>query len=199
MYSRRSFLKTGAAAAASLIPFTRYPPPSPGLLSRQAGRTPCLAHAGSLKDGSSCRAHWADHGRPGTALRLPSGSLSPCRTVSMPMMAAARMFPTIATTGWYRTHVPIANPFKDGRTLLHFTIAGLGTLIDNRGTAKASRVKSPSSAITAARWPESLRKESNRPPATLLSFCSFQCLSSASLGSHFSRASMGLASDWSLS
>src|ERR1700677_3004886 len=26
--------------------------------------------------------------------------------------------------GWYRTHVPIANPFKDGRTLLHFEGAG---------------------------------------------------------------------------
>jgi beta-galactosidase/beta-glucuronidase len=26
--------------------------------------------------------------------------------------------------GWYRTHIPIANPFKDGRTLLHFEGAG---------------------------------------------------------------------------
>ena len=26
--------------------------------------------------------------------------------------------------GWYRTHVPIANPYKSGRTLLHFEGAG---------------------------------------------------------------------------
>jgi beta-galactosidase len=26
--------------------------------------------------------------------------------------------------GWYRTHVPIANPFKNGQTLLHFEGAG---------------------------------------------------------------------------
>jgi beta-galactosidase len=29
--------------------------------------------------------------------------------------------------GWYRTHVPTANPFKDGRTLLHFEGAGQTT------------------------------------------------------------------------
>jgi beta-galactosidase len=31
--------------------------------------------------------------------------------------------------GWYRTHVPIANPFKNGRTLLHFEGTGQTTTI----------------------------------------------------------------------
>ncbi len=31
--------------------------------------------------------------------------------------------------GWYRTHVPIANPFKSGRTLLHFEGAGQTTTV----------------------------------------------------------------------
>jgi len=31
--------------------------------------------------------------------------------------------------GWYRTHVPIANPYKNGRTLLHFEGAGQATSV----------------------------------------------------------------------
>jgi beta-galactosidase len=31
--------------------------------------------------------------------------------------------------GWYRTHAPIANPFKNGRTLLHFEGAGQTTAV----------------------------------------------------------------------
>ena len=40
----------------------------------------------------------ADHGRRGIAKRLPSGSRSRCRTVSMHTTAATRMFPTTAAT-----------------------------------------------------------------------------------------------------
>jgi len=31
--------------------------------------------------------------------------------------------------GWYRTHVPIANPYAGGRTLLHFEGAGQSTAV----------------------------------------------------------------------
>ncbi|HEY6374108.1 MAG TPA: sugar-binding domain-containing protein, partial [Edaphobacter sp.] len=31
--------------------------------------------------------------------------------------------------GWYRTHIPVANPYKGGRTLLHFEGAGQATTV----------------------------------------------------------------------
>jgi beta-galactosidase len=42
--------------------------------------------------------------------------------------------------GWYRTHLPIANPIKDGRTLLYFEGAGQTSHVYVGGTMAGSHV-----------------------------------------------------------
>jgi beta-galactosidase len=130
MYSRRSFLKTGAtAAAASLFPSS----------SLRASIATLGSHAGAA-DGTQRTRQLADE------WEFLQGSLGgPWETWHSEEVAAWQQVaiphcfnaydgcdpdvPYYRGNGWYRTHVPIANPFKNGRTLLHFEGAGQTTAV----------------------------------------------------------------------
>ena len=130
MYSRRSFLKAGATAAAvSLFPSS----------SLRAS----IATLGSNTDAASdtSRIHrltdgWeflqGSLGGPWEAWH--SAEVAVWQQVAMPHCFNAYDgcdpdVPYYRGNGWYRTHVPIANPFKNGRTLLHFEGAGQTTAV----------------------------------------------------------------------
>src|SRR5260370_11677423 len=133
VYSRRNFLKTSAtAAAASLLP-------SSALLASIAplggGVDPSdnIGHARRLSDG------WeflqGSLGGPWEAWH--SEEVAVWQPVAMPHCFNAYDgcdpdVPYYRGNGWYRTHVPIANPFPKGRTLLHFEGSGQTTAVDVR-------------------------------------------------------------------
>jgi beta-galactosidase len=120
MLSRRHFLKTTATAAAiSLLP-----------------RSPLHAGIATMAvdspDGS------------GNMRRLANGweyvqgslgeEIAVWQAVAMPHCFNAYDgcdpdIPYYRGNGWYRTHVPMANPYKNGRTLLHFEGAGQTTTV----------------------------------------------------------------------
>ena len=129
MYSRRHFLKTSAAAS---LP----------LLTNSALRASIATLAGSSPNASS-----AGHTRrlaedweyfQGT-LSGPwevwhSEELATWQPIAMPHCfnaydACDPDTPYYRGNGWYRTHVPVANPYPDGRTLLHFEGAGQTTAV----------------------------------------------------------------------
>jgi len=130
MYSRRNFLKTGAAAAA-----TSWLPAFPlqasiatlGTSKDQPDSTP---YTHRLSDG------WeflqGSLGSPWEAWH--SEEVATWQPITMPHCFNAYDgcdpdVPYYRGNGWYRTHVPIANPFQNGRTLLHFEGAGQTTAV----------------------------------------------------------------------
>jgi beta-galactosidase len=125
MYSRRNFLKTGASvAAASLLPSSSLYASIATLGSNvnqpDAGaRTLRLADGWEFLQGSL--------GGPWEAWH--SEEVAVWQPVAMPHCFNAYDgcdpdVPYYRGNGWYRTHVPVANPFPKGRTLLHFEGAG---------------------------------------------------------------------------
>ncbi len=130
MYSRRNFLKTGAAAAAaSILPSTSLRA-SIATLGSSSPQTDNVAHARRLSDG------WefiqGSLGGPWEAWH--SEEIAAAQPVAMPHCFNAYDgcdpdVPYYRGNGWYRTHVPIANPFQGGRTLLHFEGAGQTTTV----------------------------------------------------------------------
>ncbi len=125
MHSRRQFLKTSAAVAAG-----------------------SLLHHTSLRASIATLAQGSANGPIGTRLAMGweylQGSLggpweawhseevASWQPVAMPHCFNAYDgcdpdVPYYRGNGWYRTHVPVANPYKGGRTLLHFEGAGQTT------------------------------------------------------------------------
>jgi beta-galactosidase len=124
-YSRRSFLKTSVAtAAASLLPSL----PLRASVATMGGSAD--PHAHRLANG------WeflqGSLGSPWEAWH--SEEVAVWQQVAMPHCFNAYDgcdpdVPYYRGNGWYRTHVPIVNPFKKGRTLLHFEGAGQTTTV----------------------------------------------------------------------
>jgi beta-galactosidase len=129
MYSRRSFLKTGAtAAAASLFPSSALPASIATLGSNSGQDT--VPRTRRLADG------WEYLQSPmsGPWQVWHSEEVAVWQQVAMPHCFNAYNgcdpdVPYYRGNGWYRTHVSIANPFKNGRTLLHFEGAGQTTAV----------------------------------------------------------------------
>ena len=129
MYSRRSFLKTGAtAAAASLFPSTALPASIATL--GNASDPNAVSRTRRLSDG------WEYLQGPmgGPWQVWHSEEVAVWQQIAMPHCFNANDgcdpdVPYYRGNGWYRTHVPIANPFKNGRTLLYFEGAGQTTAV----------------------------------------------------------------------
>src|SRR5277367_4968189 len=129
MYSRRNFLKTSATvAAASLLPSAslRASIAALGRDADQAGVTYArrLTEAWEYLQGPM--------GGPWQVWH--SQEVAVWQRVTIPHCFNAYDgcdpdVPYYRGNGWYRTHVPIANPFKNGRTLLHFEGAGQTTTV----------------------------------------------------------------------
>jgi beta-galactosidase len=127
MYSRRNFLKTSAsAAAAALLPSRPLLASiaTAGNPADAAPRTHRLANGWEYLQGSL--------GGPWEAWH--SAEVAVWQSVVMPHCFNAvdgcdPDVPYYRGNGWYRSHVPIANPFEDGRTLLHFEGAGQTTTV----------------------------------------------------------------------
>ena len=125
MYSRRQFLKASASAAAiSLLP--RSPlHASVATLAGSASDSVDGAQARKLSEGweylqGTMGGPWEVWHSKETAFWNP---------VAMPHCfnaydACDPDVPYYQGNGWYRTHVPVANPYRAGRTLLHFEGAG---------------------------------------------------------------------------
>ena len=130
MYSRRHFLKTSATAAAvSLLPHATLRA-SIATLAGAPSDSPAPGHARRLSAG------WeflqGSLGGPWEAWH--SEEVATWQPVAMPHCfnaydACDPEVPYYRGNGWYRTHVPIANPYAGGRTLLHFEGAGQSTAV----------------------------------------------------------------------
>ncbi len=130
IYSRRNFLKTGATiAAASLLP-------SPSLRASIA----TLGSNANQADGAEHMRRLSDdweflQGTLGGPWEVwHSEEVAVWQKIAMPHCfnaydACDPDVPYYQGNGWYRTHVPIANPFQQGRTLLHFEGAGQATSV----------------------------------------------------------------------
>src|SRR5260221_14321798 len=121
MDSRGHFLKTSSASQ------TRPLPPHASLCPSNA--TPAGAPSDTPASGRAHRlsAGWeflqGSLGGPWEAWH--SEEVATWQPVAMPHCfnaydACDPEVPYYRGNGWYRTHVPIANPYKNGRTLLHF-------------------------------------------------------------------------------
>ena len=129
-HSRRSFLKTSVtAAAASLLP-------SSSLRASIAGLHLHAAQAAGTANARRLSTGWeylqATLGGPWEALH--SEEVAVWQKVAMPHCFNAYDgcdpdVPCYRGNGWYRTYVPIANPYPNGRTLLHFEGAGQTTTV----------------------------------------------------------------------
>jgi len=130
MFSRRQFLRTSATAAAvSLLPRPVLGA-SVATLADDSTGTAGVGHAHRLASG------WeylqASLGGPWEVWH--SEEVATWQAVAMPHCFNAYdgcdpETPFYHGNGWYRTHVPIANPYPKGRTLLHFEGAGQATTV----------------------------------------------------------------------
>ena len=130
MFSRRQFLRTSATAAAvSLLPRPVLGASIATLADDSTG-TAGVGHAHRLATG------WeylqASLGGPWEVWH--SEEVATWQAVAMPHCFNAYdgcdpETPFYHGNGWYRTHVPIANPYTKGRTLLHFEGAGQATTV----------------------------------------------------------------------
>jgi beta-galactosidase len=130
MYSRRHFLKTSASAAS--LPLLTNPVLRASIATlvgssphaTSAGHTRRLAEGWEYLQGTL--------GGPWEVWH--SEELAIWQPVAMPHCfnaydACDPDTPYYRGNGWYRTHVPIANPYPNGRTLLHFEGAGQATAV----------------------------------------------------------------------
>ena len=125
-YSRRSFLQTGAVTfAASLLP-------SSSLYASIAGLSTDQPSANARRLSTGWEYVQATLSGPWEAWH--SEEIAVWQKVAMPHCFNAYDgcdpdTPCYRGNGWYRTYVPIANPFPNGRTLLHFEGAGQTTTV----------------------------------------------------------------------
>jgi beta-galactosidase len=122
MYSRRQFLKTGAAlGAASLIPHNAL----------SASIATLAANGNGVSNSQRLSTGWeylqGSLGGPWEVWH--SEEVAAFAPIQMPHCFNAYDgcdpdVPYYRGNGWYRTHVPVANPYTGGRTLLHFEGAG---------------------------------------------------------------------------
>jgi beta-galactosidase len=130
MYSRRNFLKTSATvAAASLLPSSTLRA-SIATLAGGVDRLDNGARARRLADGWE----FLQGSLGGPWETWHSEEVAVWQQVAMPHCFNAYDgcdpdVPYYRGNGWYRTHVPVANPFPKGRTLLHFEGAGQTTAV----------------------------------------------------------------------
>jgi beta-galactosidase len=130
MYSRRHFLKTSAAAASLPLLTNSVLRASIATLAGSASQPPSDARARRLAEGWEYFQGTLD----GPWEVWHSEELATWQPVPMPHCfnaydACDPDTPYYRGHGWYRTHVPIANPYPNGRTLLHFEGAGQETTI----------------------------------------------------------------------
>jgi beta-galactosidase len=125
-YSRRSFLQTGAVTfAASLLPSSSLYASIAGLSTDQSATNARRLSTGWEYVQATLSGPWeAWH----------SEEIVVWQKVAMPHCFNAYDgcdpdTPCYRGNGWYRTYVPIANPFPNGRTLLHFEGAGQTTTV----------------------------------------------------------------------
>ncbi len=130
MYSRRHFLKTSAAAAS--LPLLT----SPVLRASIATLADKSAQPSSVDRGRRLAEGWeyfqGTFDSPWEVWH--SEELATWQPVAMPHCfnaydACDPDTPYYRGHGWYRTHVSIANPYPNGRTLLHFEGAGQATTV----------------------------------------------------------------------
>ncbi len=125
-YSRRSFLQTGAITfAASLLPSSSLYASVAGLSADQSATNARRLSTGWEYVQATLSGPWeAWH----------SEEIAVWQKVAMPHCFNAYDgcdpdTPCYRGNGWYRTYVPIANPFPNGRSLLHFEGAGQTTTV----------------------------------------------------------------------
>ena len=125
MYSRRSFLKASATAATSALFPSSLLHASIATLGSNSNSDSGTEHARRLSDG------WEFlQGTLGGPWEVwHSEEVAVWQKIAMPHCfnsydGCDPDVPYYRGNGWYRTHIPIANPFKNGRTLLHFEGAG---------------------------------------------------------------------------
>ena len=125
MYSRRQFLKTGTTvAAASLLPHS----PLHASIAALAGSGVNAADDAQTRR-LSTGWEYLQESMGGLWEVWHSKETAVWQPVAMPHCfnaydACDPDVPYYKGNGWYRTHVTIANPYKEGRTLLHFEGAG---------------------------------------------------------------------------
>lgn len=125
MYSRRQFLKTSATAAAlSLLP---HAPLHASIATLAGSATDSLDGAQARRLSTGWEYLQGTMGGPWEVWH--SKETAVWHPVAMPHCfnaydACDPDMPYYQGNGWYRTHVPVANPYKSGRTLLHFEGAG---------------------------------------------------------------------------
>ncbi|GGG71538.1 glycoside hydrolase family 2 TIM barrel-domain containing protein [Edaphobacter dinghuensis] len=125
MYSRRQFLKTGTTAAAiSILPCNLL---HASIATLASGSTGSLDGAQSQRLSNGWEYLEGTMGGPWEVWH--SKETAVWQSITMPHCfnaydACDPDRPYYQGNGWYRTHVSIANPYKTGRTLLHFEGAG---------------------------------------------------------------------------
>src|SRR5215831_1059494 len=130
MPTRRQFLKTSvsAATAASLLSHSALG----ASLARLAGGSANSSETNARRLSSGWEYFQGSLGGPWEVWH--SEEVAAFAPVSMPHCFNAYDgcdpdVPAYRGTGWYRTHVPVANPYSNGRTLLHFEGAGQDTTV----------------------------------------------------------------------
>ena len=130
MYSRRHFLKTSASAASLPLLTNRILRASIATLGGSSPQAVSTGQSRRLTEG------WeyfqGTFGGPWEVWH--SEELAAWQPVAMPHCfnaydACDPDTPYYRGNGWYRTHIPIANPYPNGRTLLHFEGAGQTTAV----------------------------------------------------------------------
>lgn len=125
MYSRRQFLKTSATAAAvSILPHNLL---HASIATLASGSTDSLNGAQSRRLTNGWEYLEGTMGGPWEVWH--SKETAVWQPITMPHCfnaydACDPDKPYYQGNGWYRTHVSITNPYKTGRTLLHFEGAG---------------------------------------------------------------------------
>jgi beta-galactosidase len=130
MYSRRHFLKTSVTAASLPLLTNSVLRASIATLAGSSFQATSAGHTRRLAEG------WEYlQGTLGSPWEVwHSEELATWQPVAMPHCfnaydACDPDTPYYRGHGWYRTHVPIANPYPNGRTLLHFEGAGQTTTV----------------------------------------------------------------------
>jgi beta-galactosidase len=130
MPTRRQFLKTSvsAATAASLLSHSALG----ASLARLAGDSGNSSETNARRLSSGWEYFQGSLGGPWEVWH--SEEVAAFAPVSMPHCFNAYDgcdpdVPAYRGTGWYRTHIPVANPYPNGRTLLHFEGAGQDTTV----------------------------------------------------------------------
>ena len=130
MYSRRHFLKTSASATA--FPLLTNPVLRASIATL-AGSSPLAVSTGHIRRLTEGWEYFQGT-FDGPWEVWHSEELAIWQSVVMPHCfnaydACDPDTPYYRGNGWYRTHVPIANPYTNGRTLLHFEGAGQMTAV----------------------------------------------------------------------